>query len=265
MAYTHVAHDCLVGDRTIFGNGATLAGHVGSKTTPSSAPTAPCTSSAGSVATRTSAASRSSPWTRCRSSRPSGHRPACFGLNRIGLQRKGFDEESLRDLESAYRTLTRSGMNGAQAVQKMRADHPDNPEVQYLVGVRGGVGARGDQGATRASPGARRTGRRLGPEFGSASPAAAASVSITCEFSRELDGVDLVGLFDPRSEVARDVASRFGASVLSSFEELVERIDAIVVAVPTCEHADSAARCSLAVVTCWSRSRSPRASPRPTG
>lgn len=152
MAYTHVAHDCFVGDRTIFSNGATLAGHV-------------------RVEDDAVVGAYSAVHQFCRVGRHAyiggfsvvtmdalpfvktvGHKPACFGLNRIGLLRKGFDEESLRDLESAYRTLTRSGMNGAQAVQKMRADHPDNPEVQYLAAFV----EESERGVIKVLPGRRR-------------------------------------------------------------------------------------------------------------
>ena len=59
MAYAHVAHDCHVGNETIFGNGATLGGpRRRSRTTPTSAPSRACTSSAGSAATPSSAATR---------------------------------------------------------------------------------------------------------------------------------------------------------------------------------------------------------------
>ena len=78
MAYAHVAHDCHVGDDTIFGNArdARRPRH-GAETARRSAPSPACTSSAASAATPSSAASRWSPRTRCRSPRRSATgRPA---------------------------------------------------------------------------------------------------------------------------------------------------------------------------------------------
>jgi len=54
----------------------------------------------------------------------------------------------------------------------------------------------------------------------------------------EMEAIDFVGVHDPRREAAEDVASRFGAAIVSSFEELVAASDAIVLAVPTVHHAD---------------------------
>ena len=71
MAYAHVAHDCRIGNYTIFGNAATLGGHVWSRTSRRSPRSLASTSSAASASTPSSAATRSSPRTRCRTRRPS--------------------------------------------------------------------------------------------------------------------------------------------------------------------------------------------------
>jgi UDP-N-acetylglucosamine acyltransferase len=49
-----------------------------------------------------------------------GLKPACYGLNRIGMQRKGMTDETMRDLERAVRILTRSGLNTQQALEELR-------------------------------------------------------------------------------------------------------------------------------------------------
>lgn len=153
MAYTHVAHDCFVGDRTIFSNGATLAGHV-------------------EVGDDAVVGAFSAVHQFCRVGRHAyiggysvvtmdalpfvkivGHKPVCIGLNRVGLKRKGFDEEALRRLERAYRLLTRSGMNSTQAIEKMREELGDDAEVGYFADFV----ETSERGVVKALPGRRRS------------------------------------------------------------------------------------------------------------
>ncbi len=133
MAYSHVAHDCQVGDRTIFSNAATLAGHV-------------------EVGDDAVIGAFSAVHQFCRIGRHAyiggfsvitkdalpfaktvGQKPACFGLNRIGLERKGFSTEVLGRLESALRLLVRSNLNTHQALQAIAERHGGDPEVDYLL------------------------------------------------------------------------------------------------------------------------------------
>ncbi len=55
-----------------------------------------------------------------------GMRPAVLGVNRIGLARKGFESERIRDLQRAFRIFLRSGMNTSQALERLAADFPGN-------------------------------------------------------------------------------------------------------------------------------------------
>jgi UDP-N-acetylglucosamine acyltransferase len=133
MAYTHVAHDCQVGSRTIFANNATLAGHV-------------------EVHDDASISAFTSVHQFCRVGRHAyvggysvvtmdalpfaktvGLKPAFYGLNSIGLKRKGFDSESIKRLDQALRLLVRSGLNTAQALEKIRAELSGDEAVDYLV------------------------------------------------------------------------------------------------------------------------------------
>jgi UDP-N-acetylglucosamine acyltransferase len=133
MAYAHVAHDCQVGSRTIFANNATLAGHV-------------------EVHDDASISAFSAVHQFCRVGRHAyvggfsvvvmdalpfaktvGQKPAFFGINRIGLSRKGMDAETIRRLDRALRLLVRSGLNTAQALEKMREELAGDPEVDYLI------------------------------------------------------------------------------------------------------------------------------------
>jgi UDP-N-acetylglucosamine acyltransferase len=159
MVYAHVAHDCAVGDRVIFANAATLAGHV-------------------EVGDDAVVGAFSAVHQFCRVGRHAyiggfsvitqdalpfvktvGHKPACYGLNRIGLERKGFTAETLRKLEAALRVLTRSGLNTGQALAALRAEHGGEPEVEYFIDfvagskrgvIKGLPGRRGSRGGGAA-------------------------------------------------------------------------------------------------------------------
>ena len=133
MAYTHVAHDCIVGDRTIFGNSSTLAGHV--EVGDDAILSAFCAvhqfcriGRHAYIGGYTVVTMDALPF-----AKTVGHKAVCLGVNRIGLQRRGFEEGRLRVLESAYRTFVRSGLNTADALSKLRDDYPDSEDVGYLL------------------------------------------------------------------------------------------------------------------------------------
>jgi UDP-N-acetylglucosamine acyltransferase len=134
MAYTHVAHDCRVGDGTIFGNAATLAGHV-------------------TVEDHANVGAFSGVHQFCRVGRHAfiggysvitqdalpfiksvGNRAEAFGINTIGLERKGFSAEDIASLKRAYRLLFQSGLNTTQALERIEAEIHDSTSVAYLVG-----------------------------------------------------------------------------------------------------------------------------------
>jgi UDP-N-acetylglucosamine acyltransferase len=157
MAYTHVAHDCHVGDRTIFGNAATLAGHV--EVQSDAILSAFCAvhqfcrvgrfAYIGGFSVITMDAM---PYVRT-----VGQKPVCLGINRLGLQRKGFDEARMRILEQAFRIIARSGLNAVQALERLEgelAEHPD--AVSWAEFLRSS-----ERGVIRAAPG-RRGGRGEG-------------------------------------------------------------------------------------------------------
>jgi len=133
MAYTHVAHDCQVGSRTVFANNATLAGHV-------------------EVHDDASISAFTSVHQFCRVGRHAyvggytvatldalpfvktvGQKPACYGLNSIGLKRKGVSAETIRKLEAAYRILVRSRLPTPKALEQIRAELAGDPDVDYLI------------------------------------------------------------------------------------------------------------------------------------
>jgi UDP-N-acetylglucosamine acyltransferase len=151
MAYVHVAHDCRVGSETIFGPGATLGGHV-------------------SVDDFATISAYSGVHQFCRVGRHAfiggysvvtkdalpfaktvGARGLCrvYGLNTIGLLRRGFAADTIAKLKRAYRFLLQSKLNASQALQKIEADPAlVCPEVDHLVhfirsATRGAILKRG--------------------------------------------------------------------------------------------------------------------------
>ena len=56
-----------------------------------------------------------------------------FGLNRVGLQRRGFSSEQMRDLHHAYKTLRGAKLNTTQAVEKLKAEESASEDVRYLI------------------------------------------------------------------------------------------------------------------------------------
>jgi UDP-N-acetylglucosamine acyltransferase len=56
------------------------------------------------------------------------------GINKTGLERHGFSADAARALKEAYRLLYRSDLNVGQAVERMRSELPDLPEIEHLIG-----------------------------------------------------------------------------------------------------------------------------------
>ena len=135
MNYVHVAHDCHVGSQTIFGPHATLGGHVTIdnfvNVSAGSAVHQFCRVGAYAFIGGYSVITKDAlPY-----GRTVGARPArVFGLNLIGLKRRGFADDTLKKLRQAYRYLTQSKLNTTQAVEKIAGDASLKcPEVDNLV------------------------------------------------------------------------------------------------------------------------------------
>ena len=151
MAYTHVAHDCRIGDRTIFGNSATLAGHVevgdDSILSAFSAVHQFCRLGRHAfIGGYTIVTMDALPY-----ARTVGQKPVCLGLNRVGLERRGFDEETIRQLDQAMRIVSRLGLSRLDAVERLRGELGGSPHVDYLVEFI----SSSDRGVIRTPPGKR--------------------------------------------------------------------------------------------------------------
>jgi UDP-N-acetylglucosamine acyltransferase len=133
MAYAHVAHDCLVGDHIIFANAATLAGHV-------------------EVADWSTIGAFSGVHQFCRVglhafvggytvatkdvlpfSKTVGNRACIYGVNGLGLVRRGFTTDAVAAIRQAYRILLQSRLNTTAALARIETEGPHTDEVKALV------------------------------------------------------------------------------------------------------------------------------------
>jgi UDP-N-acetylglucosamine acyltransferase len=133
MAYTHVAHDCKIGNSIIMANGTTLAGHV-------------------IVEDHVQVGAFSGIHQFCRVgkygfiggysvitkdvlpySKTVGNRARCYGMNPVGLRRKGFTEEKIKQIKHAFRLLLQSKLNTKQALEAIEKEVPRADEITYLL------------------------------------------------------------------------------------------------------------------------------------
>ena len=135
MAYVHVAHDCHVGNDTIFGPHATLGGHVTvedfSNVSAGSAVHQFCRVGQHAFIGGYSVVTKDAlPYARTVGSRPA----RIFGTNTIGLMRRGFSPEVVEKLKRSFRYLLQSKLNTTRALQQIQQDRSLScPEVQYLI------------------------------------------------------------------------------------------------------------------------------------
>ncbi|NQW03242.1 MAG: acyl-ACP--UDP-N-acetylglucosamine O-acyltransferase [Acidobacteria bacterium] len=142
MAYSHVAHDCHVGHHTIFGNAATLGGHV----TVEDYVTVSAFSGVHQFCRLGKFAFIGGYTVVTRNALPYaktvGNRARIYGLNTIGLERRGFSRELLGKLRRSYRHLIQH--NTSHAIDLIEADpNLAAPEVAYLVEFIRKAGDRG--------------------------------------------------------------------------------------------------------------------------
>jgi len=134
MTYAHVAHDVHIGDHAILGNSVGLAGHV---TVEDWADVAPysgvhqfCRIGRHAFVGPYSVIKQDVMPFSLTSSKPE---TSVFGANSIGLERRGFDKQTVEALQTAFRLLTRAQLNTAQAMQRIRAEVPPCPQVEELL------------------------------------------------------------------------------------------------------------------------------------
>jgi UDP-N-acetylglucosamine acyltransferase len=133
MAYSHVAHDCLIGDHAIMVNCAGIAGHVelGDWTILSGYTGVHQFVKIGAHAftgALTGVSQDIPPYVMA-----TGHPAEPRGINVEGLKRRGFTAEQIRNLRNAYKILYRSELPLSEAVQRLSELVPTQPELKILV------------------------------------------------------------------------------------------------------------------------------------
>lgn len=133
MAYVHVAHDCVIGDHVVLANAVNMGGHItiedwvvvgGLTAIHQFVRIGRHAMVGGASAVRKDVP----PYVKA-----AGDPIALFGLNSIGLERRGFGEDVRQQLRSAYRLLFQSKMNVTQAVGRVRAELPAAAEIEHLL------------------------------------------------------------------------------------------------------------------------------------
>jgi UDP-N-acetylglucosamine acyltransferase len=133
MAYSHVAHDCRVGDHCILSNCTALAGHVDLGDWVILSGYAGihqfCRVGAHAFLANNAAVTRDVPPYLLVAGSPAEPK----GVNSEGLKRRGFDAGQIANIKSAYRLFYRSGLKLAEATEQLRALVPSQPEVGPFV------------------------------------------------------------------------------------------------------------------------------------
>jgi UDP-N-acetylglucosamine acyltransferase len=133
MSYSHVAHDCVIGDHVIVSNAVNMGGHV---TIGEWAIVGGLTAIHQFV--RIGAHAFVGGAARVQKDVPpyvkaAGSPLALYGLNSVGLQRRGFSEEVRSELKKAYRLLFASTYNVTQAIERARSELKRSPEVDAFL------------------------------------------------------------------------------------------------------------------------------------
>jgi len=143
MAYSHVAHDCILKDYVILGNATQLAGEVEvddyAILSGGTLVHQFCCIGKHAMIQGGSKVSKDIP--------PyiiSGREPLVFsGINIVGLRRRGFTTEQIADIQETYRILYQSGMNNSTAIRHMEDNLPNSPEkqevIQFVVNSQRGI------------------------------------------------------------------------------------------------------------------------------
>jgi UDP-N-acetylglucosamine acyltransferase len=133
MAQAHIAHDCIIGNNVIMANAATLAGHV-------------------IVEDRANIGAYSGVHQFCRVGREAyvggysvvvkdalpfaltvGNHAKCYGLNKVGMRRRGYPKETIDALHHAFHLLLSAKLNTSQAIEKIKEEIKNCEEVDLLV------------------------------------------------------------------------------------------------------------------------------------
>jgi UDP-N-acetylglucosamine acyltransferase len=132
MAYSHIGHDCVIADNAMLVNGATLAGHVTVEEYAVLGAMGPVhqfvrIGAHSYIGGGTTITQDVLPFTKTVARRE----VSTFGVNAIGLERRGFSKERIAAIQKAYRIFKRH--NASQVVEKLKAELADSEDAQMLI------------------------------------------------------------------------------------------------------------------------------------
>jgi UDP-N-acetylglucosamine acyltransferase len=134
MAYAHVAHDCHIGDHVILANAATLGGHVTVEDWATVGALCPVhqfvrIGAHSYVGGGTTITKDVLPFSKTVAARDTH----AYGLNSVGLERRGFSRERIARIHHAYKLLLASKLNTSQAIAKLRSEPDRSDDVDMLI------------------------------------------------------------------------------------------------------------------------------------
>lgn len=134
MAYTHIGHDSVIGDHAMLINGATLAGHVTVEEWAVVGALCPVhqfvrIGAHSYIGGGTTITQDVLPFSMTSAARD----VHAYGMNKVGLERRGFSPERIRKIHHAYKILLASKMNTTQALEKLKSESDRGKDVDLLI------------------------------------------------------------------------------------------------------------------------------------
>jgi UDP-N-acetylglucosamine acyltransferase len=134
MAYTHVGHDSVIGDHVMLVNGATLAGHVTVEEWAVVGALCPVhqfvrIGAHSYIGGGTTITQDVLPFSKTSAARDTH----AYGLNTVGLERRGFSKERIRKIHHAYKVLLASKLNTTQALERLKGEPDRGEDVDMLI------------------------------------------------------------------------------------------------------------------------------------
>jgi UDP-N-acetylglucosamine acyltransferase len=134
MAYAHVAHDCVIGDHVILANAATLGGHVIVEEWATVGALCPVhhfvrIGAHSFVGGGTTITRDVLPFSKTAAARDTH----AYGLNAVGLERRGFSKERIRKIHHAFKILLASKLNTSQALEKLKVESDRGEDIDMLI------------------------------------------------------------------------------------------------------------------------------------
>jgi UDP-N-acetylglucosamine acyltransferase len=134
MAYAHVAHDCRIGDHVILANAATLGGHVIVEDWAQVGALCPVhhfvrIGTHAFIGGGTTITQDVLPFSKTSAERGTH----AYGMNSVGLQRRGFSQERIAKIHHAYKVLLASKLNTSQALERLKSEGDLSEDVESLI------------------------------------------------------------------------------------------------------------------------------------